>query len=514
MRRMNRLCSTGNSPIGWFFLVLSLFSLRAQDFARDQTQFLRAQSLATNICSQCHLFAEPQALDRATWREQVKPLMRKLMGVAALENDPSTNARVLIREWNAIWNDYYLPAAPEKALPQDPREPIVPDLALFNVEDPHYAPHNCYATLVHIDAEAHQLYVGNALTKSLDVLDSKGQTIASTPVNSTLVHLLKRPDGWLGTQIGMVPPSNLPLGLVTLFGKHQDRFEKKCDVLTGLVRPVHTAVADLDEPGCEDLVVCSFGNIEGKLAWYAPQTPSSYVEKTIMERPGSLISRVLDCNHDGKPDIIVLAAQAREGLFLFLNKGQGQFEEKPLIQQPPVWGFVYFELADFNSDGYPDILTANGDLGDFACPPKKYHGVRIYLNDGNWNFKESWFYPLNGAFKCVAADFDHDGDLDIAAISFFPDYDKSPEESFVYLENIGGMKFKPHTFPDSYRGRWLAMDVGDLDGDGDLDIVLGGAYKVPFKTPQSFIDRWQKDGPSILILRNQLAERKSQKTAR
>src|SRR5689334_16687843 len=135
MRRMNRLGSTGNSPIGWFFLVLSLFSLRAQDFARDQTQFLRAQSLATNICSQCHLFAEPQALDRATWREQVKPLMRKLMGVAALENDPSTNARVLIREWNAIWNDYYLPAAPEKALPQDPREPIVPDLALFNVED-------------------------------------------------------------------------------------------------------------------------------------------------------------------------------------------------------------------------------------------------------------------------------------------------------------------------------------------------------------------------------------------
>jgi len=228
-----------------------------------------------------------------------------------------------------------------------------------------------------------------------------------------------------------------------------------------------------------------------------------------MERPGSLVSRVIDYNHDGKPDIVLLAAQAREGVFLYVNKGHGQFEEKPLIQQPPVWGYVYFELADFNGDGFPDILTANGDLGDFVCPPKKYHGVRIYLNDGNWNFKEAWFYPINGAFKCIAADFDGDGDLDIAVISFFPDYDKSPEESFVFLENQGGLKFKPHTFPDSFRGRWLVMDAGDLDGDGDLDIVLGGAYKVPFKTPQTFLDRWQKDAPSVLILRNQLSERKS-----
>jgi hypothetical protein len=111
--------------------------------------------------------------------------MRAKLGVAALEKDPSPNARILMEEWNAIWNDYYFAIAPEKALPQDPRPPIVTDLSLFKVEDPHYAPQNSFARLIHIDSEAHQVYVGNAITKTLDVLDAKGKLVSSTRVDST-----------------------------------------------------------------------------------------------------------------------------------------------------------------------------------------------------------------------------------------------------------------------------------------------------------------------------------------
>jgi len=258
-------------------------------------------------------------------------------------------------------------------------------------------------------------------------------------------------------------------------------------------------------------VVCSFGNTGGHLSWYSKTGPCSYAEHTLIDRPGALVSRILDVDHDGKPDLVVLTAQGKEGVFLYRNQGAGEWAERALIEQPPVWGYAYFELADFNHDGHLDLLTANGDRGDFECPPKKYHGVRIYLNDGHWNFKEAFFYPLNGAYKCIAKDFDGDGDLDIAAISFFPDYEKSPEESFVFLKSEGGLKFSAHTFPDCSRGRWLTMDAGDLDGDGDLDLVLGGVYKTPFRAPETFLSRWQREGVSVLILRNQLVERKKRR---
>jgi hypothetical protein len=148
--------------------------------------------------------------------------------------------------------------------------------------------------------------------------------------------------------------------------------------------------------------------------------------------------------------------------------------------------------------------VTNGDNGEYPSPTKRYHGLRLYTNRGNYRFEETFFYPLNGAFRALARDFDGDGDLDIAAISFFPDYRQSPEESFVYLEHQGGLKFSAATFRECISGRWLTMDAGDLDGDGDLDLVLGSYIRGPSAVPMFLMKDWETIGPSFVILRNQL----------
>src|SRR5882672_7627431 len=191
------------------FLIIIGWVLVAHAFGAppaETPEFQRARMWATNICAVCHLFPSPDTLDRQTWSNHIIPLMRIKMGVRALENDPSPTSRSLMEQWQAIWKDYYLVAAPATTLPQDPRPPIVPDLDLFKVEDPHYEPTNGYATMIQIDPSAHQIYVGNALKKSLDVLDSRGRLVASSRMDSTLTHLFKHGESWIGTQIGIVPP--------------------------------------------------------------------------------------------------------------------------------------------------------------------------------------------------------------------------------------------------------------------------------------------------------------------
>jgi hypothetical protein len=106
---------------------------------------------------------------------------------------------------------------------------------------------------------------------------------------------------------------------------------------------------------------------------------------------------------------------------------------------------------------------------------------------------------MNGCYKAMARDFDGDGDLDIAAISFFADFAHQPDEGFVYLENKGGFHFQPHTSSLARAGRWLTMDAADFDGDGKPDILLGN-FSIAPGFIRAAVD-WKK-GPPFLLLKN------------
>lgn len=113
-------------------------------------------------------------------------------------------------------------------------------------------------------------------------------------------------------------------------------------------------------------------------------------------------------------DIVALFGQGDEGIYTYYNEGQGKFKEVRTLRFPASFGSSFFALYDFNADGHEDILYTCGDNADYSPILKPYHGIRIFTNDGKNNFKQTWFYPLHGAYKALPVDFDRDGDVDLA----------------------------------------------------------------------------------------------------
>jgi hypothetical protein len=356
---------------------------------------------------------------------------------------------------------------------------------------------------VKIDAEHKRFFMGDAIGNTLFVLNPAGEVTERLRLPSGPVSLTARDSTLYVTLIGRFFPSEAEEGAVLLIpdagGKSAPR-----PLLEKLRRPTDTVPAHLNTDRREDLIVCSYGNRLGRFSWFEGKEGGGYEEHVLLDRSGAIRADVRDFNGDGRPDIIVMMAQAREGIYLFLNQGRNEFKMETLLEFPPSWGLAGFELVDFNKDGKVDLLVANGDNGDFALPLKSYHGVRLYLNDGGNHFHEACFYPMHGAYKAVARDFDGDGDLDIATIAFYPDFEQERPESLVYLENLGGMKFDASTCIESSAGRWMVMDAGDLDGDGDEDIVLGSFVRGPttMPVPAAMRDSWRTNGAAVLLLEN------------
>jgi hypothetical protein len=467
------------------------------------------EALARTNCAACHAFPEPKLLDQKTWVNNVLPKMAKLMFVESKPNDATgTSGNVTTSEvnpnqlfpyknWEKIVR-YYTSVAPEQIPARtDSLSPIHIGMKNFSAHPLFGNFPNPITTLVYFDTLSRKIFfadgnLGKAFVanSSLDITE----TFFTGP-GATDIHLGKNISVVI---IGDITPSDLPRGKLEILRKG----EEPQTIIGNLRRPVHATYADLTNDGKEDIIICEFGFTQGYLSWFENKGNANYDQHMLRALPGAIRTEVYDFNKDGKLDIIAMMAQGDEGVFIYYNEGNGKFKEERVLRFPPAYGSNYFQLFDFNRDGFMDIITTHGDNADFSIILKPYHGIRIFYNDGKNHFQQKYFLPVYGAQKAIPADFDNDGDVDLASIAFYADYEKRPEESFIYWENNGNNTYNRYTFNGFADGRWLTMNAGDMDGDGDKDIILGSALIPVGSVPVSYIERWQSKPLSIMVLEN------------
>lgn len=473
------------------------------------SQESKNEHLARKYCSSCHLFPEPSLLDKETWDQGVFPEMALRMGLDISRLPGTTPAELdeILRslpgaplmseaEWQSI-QAYYRENAPDTLSPSPDRgkPEILSQFSVTTVRLP--VDGRAMLTFIKWDPAKKKILAGSRAGK-LFQLSHALVLEDSFRLPSAPSDVLRTDEGLMATCMGIMDPNDRYAGSLIQIQSNSPTASHEL-VIDSLKRPVNTVQADLNNDGQDDLIVSAFGNFTGALLAFK-KDGDRYERHVIHQFPGNRKTIVHDFNADGLQDLLVLITQGDERLALFTNRGNFTFSYEVLLRFPPVYGSSYFELVDFNADGHLDILFTNGDNADYSAVLKPYHGVRIFLNDGRNEFEESWFYPMDGASMARASDFDADGDIDLAAISFFTDFERSPENGFLYFENRGGV-LTPFQTPLAASGRWITMESADIDEDGDTDLLLG-ALAFPAAVPESLLKTWRENRISLLLLRN------------
>ena len=235
------------------------------------------------------------------------------------------------------------------------------------------------------------------------------------------------------------------------------------------------ALADLDADGDLDVAASSwrFGN---RFDWFENVGEPGDGSKWIRHEVDNMIAEtrtiaIADFNRDGKPDLL---GSARVGNKVLWYESFGKPAAKPwkkhVIDAATV-APAHGHPVDIDADGDLDVVMAFGIAAPVGNDSPNSHQIAWYENLGapgqGTEWKKHAIAPsFPQGFEVVAGDLDADGDLDVVATGW------SPHGRIAWFENTGDptSEWKMHTLKELWPNA-VTVVLADLDNDGRLDIV-------------------------------------------
>jgi hypothetical protein len=253
-----------------------------------------------------------------------------------------------------------------------------------------------------------------------------------------------------------------------------------------------TATADINKDGLEDIFVCGAQGQPGKL--FIQQKDGSFKEDAqpdfIQDALSDDIDAVFfDADNDGDQDLYVVSGgynfnqgdkELQDRLYINTN---GKFYKS--IQSLPVESLSgsCVRVSDIDNDGDVDIF-----VGSRVVPGRypELPGSVLLINNGKGVFTNAPA-AMRGALDSLGmvtdaawVDVDNDGRKDLIVCGEWM--------KLHLLSNKNGKltDLSDHYFPDSLKGWWNRLQLADMDGDGDMDLIAGNwGLNSPLKVSRS-----------------------------